>query len=110
MSDAHDEEKDPLEAMDEADGDDGEIDPDKLSPGMHVEGEDVEEVEADVDGTAVTDIDDPLMFDPLLVDKIVKKEKKEDEEDEEDGEKFPEDEEDAEVDLVDDEFEDKEEW
>jgi len=107
MSDAHDEEKDPLEAMDEADGDDGEIDPDKLSPGMHVEGEDVEEVEADVDGTAVTDIDDPLMFDPLLVDKIGKKEKKEGEDEEEE---FPEDEEDSEVDLVDDEFEDGEEW
>lgn len=98
-----DEVKDPLEAMDEADAEDGEIDPDKLGPGLHIEGED--EVEPDTDGEAPTDIDDPLMFDPLLEDKKPKKEKKDEEEEE-----FPEDEEDADVDLVDDEFEDGEEW
>ena len=106
MSNNDDEVKDPLVAMDEEDSEDGEIDPDKLAPGMHIEGEDVEEVEADVDGSAVTDIDDPLMFDPLLVDKLAKKEKKEGEEDEE----FPEDEEDKDVDLEDDEFGDTEQW
>jgi hypothetical protein len=103
-----DDKKDPLEAMDEEDADDGEIDPTKLASGMHVEGEDeVEAVEADVDGTAVTDIDDPLMFDPLLVDKLSKKEKKDGEEDEEE---FPEEEEDKDFDLEDDEFGDPEQW
>jgi len=107
MTDAHDEQKDPLEVMDEADAEGDEVDPDKLAPGMHVEGGDEEEVaEVDVDGTAPTDIDDPLMFDPLLVDKLPKKEKKEGEEEEE----FPEDEEDKDVDLEDDEFGDAEQW
>jgi len=101
-----DEEKDPLEAMDEEDSEDGEIDPDKLGPGLHIEGED-EEVDSDVDGEAPTDIDDPLMFDPLLEDKKPKKEKKDSEDEEEE---FPEDEEDADVDLVDEDFEDGEEW
>lgn len=103
-----DEVKDPLEAMDEEDSEGDEIDPDKLGPGLHIEGEDEEvEVEADVDGIAVTDIDDPLMFDPLLEDKKPKKEKVPGEEDEEE---FPEDEEDPEVELEDEEFTDKEEW
>lgn len=100
-----DEVKDPLEAMDEEDAEDDEIDPDKLGPGLHIEGED-DEVETDVDGDAPTDIDDPLMFDPLLEDKKPKKEKKDGDEEEE----FPEDEEDADVDLVDEDFEDGEEW
>jgi len=108
MSDAHDEKKDPLEAMDEADAEGDEVDPEKLAPGMHVEGgEEDEAVEADVDGVVPTDIDDPLMFDPLLIDKVAKKEKKEGEEDEEE---FPEDEEDKDVDLEDDEFGDAEQW
>ncbi|MHB1316907.1 MAG: hypothetical protein ACYCZW_03605 [Minisyncoccota bacterium] len=103
-----DEVKDPLVAMDEEDGDDGE-DGDKLAPGMHIEGSDDEDdVEADVDGTLPTDIDDPLMFDPLVEDKKVKKEKKDDVEDEE--EEFPEDEEDPDVDLEDEEFADAEQW
>lgn len=109
MSDAHDEEKDPLEVMDEADSEDGDIDPEKLAPGMHVEGEEDEVAEVDVDGTAPTDIDDPLMFDPLLIDKLPKKEKKEG--GEEDEEEFAEEEEeDKEVDLEDEEFADAEQW
>lgn len=108
MSDAHDEEKDPLEAMDEADAEGDEVDPDKLAPGMHVEGEDVDEVvEADVDGTAVTDIDDLGMFiDPLLP--VPKKEKKEGEDDDE--EEFPPEEEDADVDIGDEEYDKGDEW
>lgn len=107
MSDAHDEPKDPLEEMDEKDAEGDEVDPDKLAPGMHVEGEEDEVAEVDVDGTAPTDIDDPLMFDPLLIDKLPKKEKKEGDEEEEE---FPEDEEDKDVDLEDDEFGDAEQW
>ena len=101
-----DEVKDPLEAMDEEDAEDDEIDPDKLGPGLHIEGED-EEVDADVDGETPTDIDDPLMFDPLIENKKTEK-KKSDNEDEE--EEFPEEEEDAEIDLVDEDFEHGEEW
>lgn len=106
MSDAHDEEKDPLEVMDEADAEDGDIDPDKLAPGMHVEGEEDEVAEVDTDGELPPDIDDPHAFDPLIADKLPKKEKKDDDEDEE----FPEDEEDADVDLGDEEFDDAEQW
>lgn len=99
------EREDPLETLDREGAEDEEIDPDKLGPGLHIEGED-DEVEADVDGEAPTDIDDPLMFDPLLEDKKPKKEKRDDDEEE-----FPEEEEeDTDVDLVDEDFEDGEEW